>query len=49
MKTKFMLMLAGGTALLFAADAPKKHSSEIDKLQARIATLRNESMPSKRA
>ena len=40
MKSKIMLLtLAGGTALLFAADSPKKEPNKIEQLQAKIAAL----------
>jgi hypothetical protein len=40
MKSKIMLLtLAGGTALLFAADSPRKEPSKIEQLQAKIAAL----------
>jgi hypothetical protein len=40
MKSKIMLLtLAGGTALLFAADSPKKEPAKIEQLQAKITAL----------
>jgi hypothetical protein len=40
MKSNILLLaLAGGTALVFAADSPKKQPDEMQKLQARIAYL----------
>ena len=40
MNSKLILVLAtGGAALLFAADAPKKEVTEIDRLKAKVTLL----------
>lgn len=41
MKSKLVLLLAAaaGAALIFAADAPKKEVTELDKLKAKVTLL----------